>query len=112
MPVFNITLTRRPILVKFHFNVFRVPTKHKVFLEARLAPKQKTAYISHYVVPTAHLILELTEKLAYKYLMMSNNDFGKMIEDMVIVMNSQLRIENLNFQMYRVQEVMKHGEST
>lgn len=68
--------------------MFRVPTKHKVFLEAKVAPKQKLSYVSQYVVPMAHLILELTEKLAYKYLMMSNNDFGKLIEDMVIIMNS------------------------
>lgn len=53
--------------------------------------------IAQYVDMSAHLILELTEKLAFKYLNMSGNDFERMIEDMVIIMNSKLKIENLNF---------------
>lgn len=28
--------------------------------------------------------------------MMSNNDFGRLIEDLVIVTNSKLKIENVN----------------
>jgi hypothetical protein len=41
--------------------------------------------------------------------MMSDNDFGKMIEDLVIVTNSQLKIENVNKQQYDVREVMNQG---
>jgi hypothetical protein len=44
------------------------------------------------------LLLELTEKAIQKYLMMSDNDFGKMIEDLVIVTNGALKIENVNSQ--------------
>lgn len=41
--------------------------------------------------------------------MMSNNDFGKMIEDLVIVTNGVLKIENVNSQQYTVREVMNQG---
>ena len=41
--------------------------------------------------------------------MMSRNDFGRMIEDLVIVTNSKLKIENVNFRQYSVQEVMNQG---
>ena len=37
---------------------------------------------------------------------MSENDFGKMIEDLVIVANSKLKIENVNKKQYTVSEVM------
>jgi hypothetical protein len=55
------------------------------------------------------LLLELTEKAIQKYLMMSDNDFGKMIEDLVIVTNGALKIENVNSQQYMVREVMNQG---
>ncbi len=51
----------------------------------------------------------MTEKAAQKYLLMSDNDFGRMIEDLVIVANSRLKIENVNMQQYRVSEVMNQG---
>ena len=38
----------------------------------------------------------MNEKQILKYLMMSGNDFGTMIEDLVIVANSTLKIENIN----------------
>jgi hypothetical protein len=38
--------------------------------------------------------------------MMSDNDFGRMIEDLVIVANSKLKIENVNTKQYNVAEVM------
>ena len=41
--------------------------------------------------------------------MMSGNDFGAMIEDLVIVTNNRLKIENLNSQQYTVREVMNQG---
>ena len=49
-----------------------------------------------YVHTNANLLLELTEKAAQKYLLMSDNDFGRMIEDLIIVANSRLKIENVN----------------
>ena len=55
------------------------------------------------------LLLELTEKATQKYLMMSDNDFGTMIEDLIIVTNSKLKIENVNSQQYTVSEVMNQG---
>ena len=41
---------------------------------------------------------------------MCDNDFGTMIEDLVIVTNSKLKIENVNRQQYYVSEVMKKLE--
>ena len=55
------------------------------------------------------LLLELTEKATQKYLMMSDNDFGTMIEDLIIVTNGKLKIENVNSQQYTVSEVMNQG---
>lgn len=40
---------------------------------------------------------------------MSQNDFGTMIEDLVIVTNSKLKIENVNAKQYTVSEVMNQG---
>jgi hypothetical protein len=41
--------------------------------------------------------------------MMSDNDFGRMVEDLVIVANSRLKIENVNTKQYAVAEVMNQG---
>ena len=41
--------------------------------------------------------------------MMSDNDFSKMIEDLIIVTNGRLKIENVNKQQYVVSEVMNQG---
>ena len=57
----------------------------------------------------ANLLLDISEKAAQKYLMMSQNDFGTMIEDLVIVTNSKLKIENVNAKQYTVAEVMNQG---
>ena len=62
-----------------------------------------------YVHTNAHLLLEMNEKQILKYLMMSGNDFGTMIEDLVIVANSTLKIENINNKQYQVSEVMNEG---
>ena len=62
-----------------------------------------------YVHANAHLLLEMNEKQILKYLMMSDNDFGRMIEDLVIVANSTLKIENVNNKQYQVSEVMNEG---
>jgi hypothetical protein len=40
---------------------------------------------------------------------MSSNDFGTLIEDLVIVTNSKLKIENVNKQQYTVSQVMNQG---
>ena len=50
------------------------------------------------------LILTLSEKMAAKYLMNADNNFGKLIEDMVIIANNRLQIEKLVE--YNVQDVM------
>jgi hypothetical protein len=80
----------------FRFLVFRMNNQNrKVFIGAKLEPGQNPISCD-YIIPSTNLILELTEKEAIKYLMMSDNDFGKMIEDLVIVINSKLKIENVN----------------
>ena len=82
--------------------------KRKIFVSAKLLPGQSQIHML-YVHANANLLLELSEKQAMKYLMMSDNDFGKMIEDLVIVTNSKLKIENVNTQQYQVREVMGQG---
>lgn len=108
VPVFNLRIGNKPVLLRFRFSVFRMNNKKKVFVSAKLSSKQPLI-ASDYVSPHSNLILELTEKEALKYLMMSDNDFGKMIEDLVIVTNSKLKIENVNSQLYSVAEVMNQG---
>ena len=68
--------------------------KRKIFIGAQTLPGQpRNAML--YVHNNAQLLIELSEKEAQKYLMMSNNDFGRLIEDLVIVTNSRLKIENV-----------------
>ena len=74
-----------------------MPNKKKVFVAAKLLAGQDPKVSLLYVQTTSSgLLLELTEKATQKYLMMSSNDFGAMIEDLVIVTNNRLKIENLN----------------
>ena len=96
MPVFNLVKGKQPILVNFRFSVFRISSKKKIFIQAKILPGQKNRIISLYVHPNANLVLELTEKQAQRYLMMSENDFGRMIEDLIIITNSRLKIESVN----------------
>ena len=69
--------------------------KNKVFVGGKLLPNSPPI-AWEYVNPNANLILELSEKEAIKYLMMSDNDFSKMVEDLVIVMNNKIKIENID----------------
>jgi len=69
--------------------------KRKIFVSAKLLTGQPRIGLA-YVHASANLLLELTEKAAQKYLLMSDNDFGRMIEDLIIVANSRLKIENVN----------------
>lgn len=109
VPVFNLKLSGKPLLLSFSFSVFRMNNnKRKIFVSAKLLAGQSRVGMM-YVHANANLLLELTEKAAQKYLLMSDNDFGRMIEDLVIVANSRLKIENVNMQQYRVSEVMNQG---
>ena len=74
--------------------------RKKIFIQAKLMPGQKNKFIYLYVVNSENLVLELTEKQAQRYLMMSNNDFGCMIEDLIIVTNSKLKIEAMSSKFY------------
>ena len=109
VPVFNLKLSNKPILLSFSFSVFRMNNnKRKIFVSGKLLSGQPRVSMS-YVHANANLLLELTEKAAQKYLLMSDNDFGTMIEDLIIVANSRLKIENVNTQQYTVSEVMNQG---
>lgn len=106
VPCFNLKYADQPILLTFKFSVFRINNnKRKIFVGAKMLPGQPQISM-RYVHVNAHLLLELNEKQAQKYLMMSDNDFGRMIEDLVIVANSKLKIENVNTKQYNVAEVM------
>lgn len=96
MPVFNLKQSNQPILVSFRFNIFRILNKRKIFVQAKIMPSELTKTVLLYVDQNANLLLELTEKQAQKYLMMVENDFGVMIEDLVIITNSKVKIEDIN----------------
>jgi hypothetical protein len=49
--------------------------------------------MSRYVNTNVQLIVSLSEKLAAKYLMSSDNDFTRLIEDRFIIANNRLQIE-------------------
>jgi len=81
--------------------------KKKIFVQAKVLQAQMNKITNQYVDVNANLLLELTEKAAMKYLMMVDNDFGVMIEDLVIITNSKVKIEDVNSKQYMVSEVMK-----
>lgn len=110
IPVFNLRVGSQPVLLAFRFTVFRLANKKKIFISARMANENDLKIALIYVNTGNALLLELTEKAALKYLMMSNNDFGAMIEDTVIVTNNRLKIENVDRQKYLVREVMNTGQ--
>jgi hypothetical protein len=107
VPVFNLAVDEKPVLLAFKFSVFRMSNKKKVFVSAHLKARPGSLAQS-YVSADANLMLELSEKEAIKYLMMSENNFAKMIEDLVIVTNSKLKIENVTREQYQVQQVKKN----
>ena len=109
IPVFNYKVSSKPMLLTLNFNVFRVKdNKRKIYVSAKIQKGQPKGAMK-YVNANANLMLELTEKAAQKYLLMSDNDFGRMIEDLVIVANSSLKIENVVKNEYKVPQVMDGG---
>jgi hypothetical protein len=110
VPVFNLRIGSQPVLLAFRFTVFRLANRKKIFISARVAHENNAQIAMLYVHTGNALLLELTEKAALKYLMMSGNDFGGMIEDTIIVTNNRLKIENVDRQKYLVREVMNGGQ--
>lgn len=71
IPVFNLRVGSQPVLLAFRFKVFRLANKKKIFISARMANENDLKIAMIYVNTGNALLLELTEKAALKYLMMS-----------------------------------------
>ena len=91
VPVFNLKHQDLPVLLAFKFNVYR--TAVKIYVEAKMLPQQTNHRQAYFVNRNKQLILELSERLAIKYMCMCDNDFAQMIETHLIVANNQLKIE-------------------
>ena len=51
---------------------------------------------AYFVNRNKQLILGLSERLAIKYMCLSENDFPRLVETFMIVANNQLKIERMN----------------
>ena len=78
-------------MLLFRFIAYR--TAVKVYIEARLVPNQETQRFAYMVNRNRQLILELSERLAIKYMVQCENDFVQFIETLIIVANNQLKVE-------------------
>ena len=91
IPVFNLKFQNEPVLLAFKFNVYR--TAVKIYVEAKMLPLQNNFRFNYFINRNKQLILELSERLAIKYMCLCDNDFSQMIETYTIVANNQLKIE-------------------
>jgi len=57
------------------------------------ANEAKNAFFANFINKNRQLILELSERLAIKYMCQCDNDFAQLIETFIIVANNQLKIE-------------------
>ena len=72
-----------PALLFFKFVIYR--TAVKIYVEARLFANQKMGAL---INRNKQLILELSERLAIKYMQQNDNSFEMMIENLMIVANN------------------------
>jgi len=112
VPVFNLKLTDKPLLIPLAFQIYRV--NHKVYIEGlqqvpshmllsnhekaehfKQERKNQHSIFEAMISKNAVLVLEISEKQAQRYLGMCKNSFSKMIEEKVIVANNSLQIEKL-----------------
>ncbi|TNV85485.1 hypothetical protein FGO68_gene10874 [Halteria grandinella] len=106
IPVFNLKVSDKPVLLPLAFSVYRVG--HKVYFEAsqsipasllilqpELRAEKRNASYSM-INKNSQLILDTSEKMAAKYLSLSDNSFARLIEDKIIVANQKLQIEKLS----------------
>jgi hypothetical protein len=103
VPVFNLKVDENPHPLEMAFQIYRVGKK--IYISAIL--DIGTTASTFLVNPNSNLMITLSEKLASKYLMSCENNFPKLIEDKIIVANSQLKIERMIE--YTVGEVLGDG---
>lgn len=72
VPVFNYKIAEKPKMKTFNFLIYRA--KNKIYIEATLK-KQWQEKSDKFINQNKQLVLELTEKLAEKYLMNCQNSF-------------------------------------
>ena len=83
IPVFNLKVQDEPTLLYFKFTIYR--TSIKIYCEAKLFNNQK---MSALINRNKQLILELSERLAIKYMQQNDNNFEMMIENLMIIANN------------------------
>ena len=79
------------MLLSFKFAIYR--TSIKIRVEAKLILLQENSRFAYFINQNRHLVLELSERLAIKYLCLSENKYSQLIESHLIVANNQLKIE-------------------
>ena len=83
IPVFNLKCQDEPALLFFKFVIYR--TAVKIYVEAKLFANQKMGAL---INRNKQLVLELSERLAIKYMQQNDNSFEMMIENLMIVANN------------------------
>ena len=86
VPVFNLKIQEQPVLLGFKFIVYR--TTVKIYIEARMLHHQENGRFAYFVNRNRQLILELSERMAIKYMSMCENDFGQLVESHLIIANN------------------------
>lgn len=94
IPVFNLKFQDEPVLLAFKFTIYR--TSVKIYAEAKLLQTQTNHTYAYFVNKNKQLILGLSERLAIKYMCLSENDFPRLVETFMIIANNQLKIERMN----------------
>jgi len=80
-------------MLAFKFTAYR--TSIKIYIEARMLPQQSQIMFTgnenrfaYFINKNKQLILELSERLAIKYMCQCDNEFSQLIETFLIVANN------------------------
>ena len=91
IPCFNLKFQEQPVLLAFKFIIYR--TSVKIYIEAKMLMHQENGRFAYFINRNRQLILELSERMAIKYMCMCENDFAQLVESHLIIANNQLKIE-------------------
>lgn len=74
IPVFNLKFQNEPVMLPFKFIVYR--SNIKIYVEAKLVPYNENNRFNFFINRNKQLILQLSERLAIKYMCMCDNEFA------------------------------------
>ena len=88
IPVFNLKFQNEPVLIAFKFTIYR--TSVKIYVEAKMLAEheQENPRYCFFINRNRQLILELSERLAIKYMCLCENDFTQLLDTHLIVANN------------------------